>query len=318
MSQSMPARVATAAAALLACTVAATPAAAAESPFSALFVIGDSLSDNGNLFRATGQPGWPYYQGRFSDGLVGADVLAAGLGLADTPAYVNLAIAGARTGMDGTIATNTGMLYQTQALLSQMPALPSTALYMVWGGGNDLRVGDNPGDSLTNLANILTRLHEAGARSFLLPNLPDLGLTPEARARGSAFASFATQASEGFNSALAVTYGALAAQWNDETFHYFDAMGAQRALTLGAPGNGLTNVTDRCLDDRGAAPTLCATPATYMYWDFIHPTATVHQSLGSQMLATVTAVPEPQSMLMLASGVVALLGLARRRQRATV
>src|SRR5664279_4977217 len=41
--------------------------------FSSVVVYGDSLSDNGNLFAATGQPGAPYYQGRRSDGLVAVE-----------------------------------------------------------------------------------------------------------------------------------------------------------------------------------------------------------------------------------------------------
>jgi outer membrane lipase/esterase len=39
--------------------------------FSAVVVYGDSLSDNGNLYAATGQPGAPYYDGRRSNGPVG-------------------------------------------------------------------------------------------------------------------------------------------------------------------------------------------------------------------------------------------------------
>jgi phospholipase/lecithinase/hemolysin len=50
-----------------------------------------------------------------------------------------------------------------------------------------------------------------------------------------------------------------------------------------------------------------------MFFDDIHPTTATHALLGQQMLA---AVPEPQTMLMMAVGVAALLGLGRRRQRA--
>jgi phospholipase/lecithinase/hemolysin len=294
---------------------AAGPAAAVvavpASPFSSLFVIGDSLSDNGNLFAVIGQPSFPYYQGRFSNGPVAADVLAAGLGLAGTPGYVNLAVGGARTGTGGE-APDTGMLVQTQALLTRMPALPSTGLYMVWGGANDLRNGVSGATAIGNLASIVTQLHTAGARNFLLPNLPDLGLTPEAREQGEVFAGFASGASVSFNQALAGAYAGLAQQWTDETFYLFDAMGAQHVITSGSPGNGFTNVSNRCFDTRGAMPTLCATPDSYLYWDNIHPTASAHQILGNQMLA---AVPEPGAMLLMATGALALLGLQRRRQR---
>ena len=41
-------------------------------PYSQMVVFGDSLSDNGNVFAATGgaQPVFPYLPGRFSDGQV--------------------------------------------------------------------------------------------------------------------------------------------------------------------------------------------------------------------------------------------------------
>src|SRR3954467_13444925 len=48
---------------------------------SAVVVYGDSLSDNGNLFAATGQPTAPYLQGRKSDGPVAVEQLAAALGV---------------------------------------------------------------------------------------------------------------------------------------------------------------------------------------------------------------------------------------------
>jgi len=45
--------------------------------YDRLVVFGDSLSDNGNLFLATGgaQPPAPYYQGRFSSGPVFTELL---------------------------------------------------------------------------------------------------------------------------------------------------------------------------------------------------------------------------------------------------
>src|ERR1017187_3134603 len=47
--------------------------------FNAVVVYGDSLSDKGNLFAATGEPGAPYYQGRRSDGPVAVEQLATAL-----------------------------------------------------------------------------------------------------------------------------------------------------------------------------------------------------------------------------------------------
>ena len=292
---------------LLASTSALAVVAPPSSSFSGLVVFGDSLSDNGNLFALTGGtfPPAPYYQGRFSNGPVAVERLASGLGLSGAQ-FKDLAIAGAQTGTGGQLP-GSGMLNQVagfQASLGSAPA-DANALYVVWGGANDLRGGVSIGTAVGNLSAIVSSLHTLGARKFLLPNLPDLGLTPEAREAGGS--ALATLASEVFNTNLSQAYGALSAQWTDETFYYFDAMGAQRALTAGAPGNGFANVTSRCFDSR--VPSLCATPNSYIYWDNIHPTAAVHQILGNQMLA---AVPEPQAMLMMAAGLLGLLALRRR------
>jgi len=102
------------------------PALGAAAPFSNIYVLGDSLSDQGNLYAAT-LPGGPgsvpcpssdpqclvlsnantglpandhYYQGRFSNGLVYTDILTQRLGLTLTPSSSggnNFAYGGART-----------------------------------------------------------------------------------------------------------------------------------------------------------------------------------------------------------------------------
>ena len=287
--------------------------------FSSLVVFGDSLSDNGNLFAldSGAYPAAPYWNGRFSNGPVAVERLASGLGLSGAQ-FQNLAIGGARTGLtgsgDGLAGKATGMLSQ----LAQFGGAPanSGALYVVWGGANDMRDGLAAGTdaavnasmttAITNLTTIIGALHAAGARNFLLPNLPDLGLTPEARSHGAAAAGAASFVSGLFNQQLSAAYGAMAQAWTDEHFYYFNAMGAQQAITLGAPGNGFSNVESACLSTAGC------NPATYLYWDSIHPTSATHAILGAQMLA---AVPEPQAMLLMAAGLLVLLGVRQRQQR---
>ena len=68
--------------------------AAAGAP-AAVIAYGDSLSDNGNLFKATGQPGPPYFQGRASNGPVAVELLAADLGIP----LLDYAFGGATTGI---------------------------------------------------------------------------------------------------------------------------------------------------------------------------------------------------------------------------
>src|SRR4051812_13566906 len=94
---------------LLAGSALAAPATTV--PIRSLFVLGDSLSDQGNTLAATtalgapiGQPGLPdqlhYFQGRFSNGENYVDLLAKKLGVSLTPTLAggtNFAFGGART-----------------------------------------------------------------------------------------------------------------------------------------------------------------------------------------------------------------------------
>ena len=96
---------------------------------------GDSLTDTGNLFAATGQPPAPYYQGRSSNGPVWVEYLANQLGVAaPTPSLLggtNYAWAGAATGdgLSGSGVPNTGMQISTY-LASHTPG--ATQLFTLW------------------------------------------------------------------------------------------------------------------------------------------------------------------------------------------
>ncbi len=117
----------------------AVPAAEArtiDAPYSSFYVFGDSLSDNGNLFRETGgavpqDP--PYAEGRFSNGPVWAELVD----VARMPT-VNFAVGGATLG-----ATADGIpdfVAQVDSFLTA--GLASTSgvrpLAAVWFGANDL------------------------------------------------------------------------------------------------------------------------------------------------------------------------------------
>ena len=135
--------------------------------FSAIIVMGDSLSDTGNAFRATSAaPGPavpvspPYFQGHFSNGLMWIEDLATALGLQITPSLAggtNFAFGGAKTGFDVHALFQHDLGIAIPSLRTQVTAYratlldptltdptrirpaPADALYVVWGGANDLR-----------------------------------------------------------------------------------------------------------------------------------------------------------------------------------
>ena len=297
-------------AALLA--VAAPLASASSVPYSSIVVYGDSLSDNGNLYAATGglAPAPPYVNGEFSNGQVAVQQLAAlwGVPLAD------FAFGGATTGIgnigDGGTPSSFGAFdlpgMQTELALSagKVPAaaIPSS-LFIVWGGADDFESLLNPtvAQSKTaaeaavgNIDGIVDALKAECATNILVPNLPGLGSTPEFSGDAAAIAYSST-----FDTALAATLPSGAT--------LFDTNALFTSI-LASPGTyGFTNTTTPCLV-AGANPTC----AGYLFFDDIHPTAAADTILAEDFAAAAT--PEPPSLLLLGVGLAAGAELIRRRR----
>ena len=239
-------------AALAALTVAAAGAiasAASAQSYNRLVVFGDSLSDNGNLYAATGganplSP--PYFQGRFSNGVVFTELLGfnAGRFTAGAPVTgsVNYAFGGART--DSQISP---------------PGMRNQLLAYTGAGG-------------TFGANDLV--------SILVSNLPNLALTPQFnQGPGAPAAPLADYAGTQFNGALLAGLMSTAAARPGTNIIMMDLYKIGPALVANAGAFGLTNVKDACFNQ--ITLTVCATPDTYLYWDSVHPTARGHQLIAA-------------------------------------
>ena len=291
------------------------PVTASAARFRELIVFGDSLSDTGNVLRSTDVPTLdpvpvspPYFMGRFSNGPVWVERLAETLGLALQPSLdggTNFAFGGAEIGSEteDLFERDIGVLIpslqqQVEAFLAAdffgVEKVDPAALYVLWGGPNDLRDAlHTPTDPLAEaltavdeLAGAIAELADVGAVYFLVPNVPDLGKTPESLALGAA--AQATAASTAFNNALTSTLDALEAEHNIvifrlDTFAWLDEVLADPAAF------GFTNVTDACLDgDPFTGGSVCANPAAHLFWDELHPTAA-----GHTLLATLAAAALP-------------------------
>ncbi|MEO3693153.1 SGNH/GDSL hydrolase family protein [Roseateles paludis] len=296
------------------------------SAYNSVVAFGDSLSDNGNLLSATGgliPLTGAYWNGRFSNGKVAVEVLAQQLGAP----LIDVAFGGAGTGFSnpqfpGTALEPTGIRSQVAGYLSATGGhADANSLYFVWGGPNDFLVAlDTPSPNFgsiilggaLNLVSSVDQLYNAGARSFLLPLMPDLGATPRALALDASLPGASTGLSFlslVFNSALSSVYTAWGAQHPDAHLTLFDTFTRQHVLLAAASGLGM-DITTPCYTGGPATPgTLCANPNQHFYWDDIHPSALVHQSLGLQLAA---AVPEPSTYALMALG---LVGIAVRRAR---
>jgi outer membrane lipase/esterase len=310
--------------------LAAAPAAAG--PYSSLTVFGDSLSDTGNILAATGGafPMAPYQPGRFSDGPVWIDVLAAGLGLpmGATPSLLggsNYAYGGARTGLTGhplNPFSPPGVLKQVQDVWAPAHAsADANGLYVVVGGGNDMRdarsaVGGNDSTrqaaaeaAAQNIEDSVALLASLGARTVMISTLPDLGATPEAFFLGDVADS--SDATARYNQAVWAIEGTLEALYTDLDVIVFDMAGIAAEIRANPAAYGFTNVGLPCdlFPPFPGGPTGGAC-STSLFSDSLHPSAAAHAILGAAALAQ--AVPVPATLPLLALGLVGLVVVRRR------
>lgn len=316
-------------------TALAFAAAALGSPlavaYSNLFVFGDTLSDTGNVFLATGgaiPPAPPYFNGRFSDGPNWIDALTSGLGTpaGQTPSLAggnNYAFGGARTGAGSSPVP--GVLAQIGGLWAPThPSADPNALYVMVGGGNDMRdartafpsnsAADQAGReaaaqaAMTNLINGLGFLASRGTKNVLVATMPDLGATPEAAALGLIPAS--TDASQRFNALMPMLLAAgTTLGVNMYLLDMAELMDNVRADALGNGGAtyGITNVFTPCGPFPGSIGIACDVS---LFSDALHPSAKAHALLGQAALQAVNgqAAPEPATvwLVLLALSSVAL------------
>jgi outer membrane lipase/esterase len=258
--------------------------------YSQIVVFGASLSDNGNATTIVPGlfPGSPYYPGRASNGLLWIDVVAADLGNEVKPFVnggTNYAVGGARTcEISGTSPNPFDMCYQTNLYLAAvLNRADASALYVIDAAtvGNNIFAVINNGLSHseitttapTDIAKIMDKLYKAGARQFLVTNVPDVGATP--RGQGLPSPATATALSNGFNGTLNNELANFRASHSGADVRLADFKSAVAITT------GFTNTTDPCVIDLVA----CATPDTYTYWDNLHPTAATGRNMAKAALA---------------------------------
>jgi phospholipase/lecithinase/hemolysin len=262
-------------------------------PYSTIYAFGDSLSDAGNDYKLTlgklpVSP--PYSDGRFTNGPVWVQDLATDLGLpAPKPSLgggTDFAYGGAYTGtVPGHTANPSDLNYQLTQFQAEDPHPAANALYTVWIGSNDVlgSLGQsNPVASVdaavSNEMQFISGLASEGAQNLLVLDVPDIGKTPDAMAKGDAQTA----------SNLSVQYDMLLQQ----QLQTFEAGHPQVHLTTvdikglldevaGNPSAfGFTNTTTPLWSGNLTDPhsgTLATTDpqaqAGYLFFDNLHPTA---------------------------------------------
>jgi Ca2+-binding RTX toxin-like protein len=262
--------------------------------FSRLFFFGDSITDPGRLPEPL-RPDPPYVGGRFTNGLVYAQILPRELGVSST----NFAFGGAKAVPSEPEQALIGLDAQVTAFeIRYFFGAPSRSAAAIFIGGDDLHDAD-PGDPrivgevLESIDDAAVRLARKGVDELVLFNLPATSQTPRGR-----FLPAAERAAE---DALIAAYNAglrdLAATYNDAgvttTIVDTNRLTREVAGDLGTFGLKVFDIPLYTLDeDDRPVPTGItsqADPDEVAWFDEIHPTAASHGILAAFAEATLRA-----------------------------
>jgi outer membrane lipase/esterase len=282
--------------------------------FSDVVVFGDSLSDDGNVaqlsslpagFGFTTNPDSVYadlvaeaFSFNLTNSLSGGTDYAVG-GACAIKNSVSFTCVNDPSGPAGAFSITNQV---TGYLAGHGGKADPNGLYMMWGGANDIFTATgNPATAqlVTGLAaqtmvGLISTVQNAGAKTIVVFNLPDIGLTP----------SFVGTPLQGTASGLAFVYnstfnGGLATL--DDGIVPINVNGLFNEI-VGDPGAyGFTNVTGQACGV-GSSSVACGptgaplpyhyapgTNESYLFADSVHPTGAAHQMLANIVVATLTA-----------------------------
>jgi phospholipase/lecithinase/hemolysin len=280
-----------------------------------LVVFGDSLSDIGNSFVASGgtaPPGQPLapqgsplrgdygetfdgtgarFLGRFTDGRNWVDYfpgvakqfhldisrVTAWLQDPNNESATDFAVGGSTSGDLNVINPALPSFPEQITAYLNGPSLTNAAddLCVIWIGSNDFGAKINPLTTVANIKDAIAQLSSAGAKHFFVITIPDLALTPQVKAAGGATIFAATQFVATTNVLLAVELPRFAL--NHQIRIDLVNINAIFVPVVYQPVRfGFTNSSKFAYEPPNGPLLVKDNPDNYVFWDGFHPTTKVH------------------------------------------
>ncbi len=273
--------------------------------FTNQYTFGDSLSDNGNAYLASGRTintNPLNFGGRWSNGPTFVELLGSNLAIGSAaPASVKTSMDFAFGGATAIPALSAvpfpSLPVQLQLFQSHAVAIQRTDLFTVWMGANDIlntASQANPAamapagiNAAQATANAIQTLITLGAKNILVLGMPDIGLTPAGLSSGGG--SLLTAGSLAYNSEFDSRLRAIAAGAADVTITRIDAAALIARIQIDFKALGFANATSGIILPASAGGG--GDPSGYAFFDGIHPSAKTHQLLAN--VVTEALNPEP-------------------------
>lgn len=277
-------------------------------PVSNIVMFGDSLSDNGNLYAYLHEmlpQSPPYYQGRFTNGIVWVERLAQAYFPENSNSHLlDYAFGGAGVAES---SDDDDVLFTLKREIDSYFLIHSNEsqednLFLIWIGANNyLGLPTEEEKTLSDvnqgIEHSLERLINSGAKHIMLLNLPDLGETP--LGFGSPMQEKLTYFSNKHNQLLKNTVDQLKESHPEVQVILFDVNQLLHEMKNFPERYGFTNTTEACSKlmeepnltkkqdilhlvskvKRRADPQVCD---SYLFFDPVHPTARSHQIMAEQ------------------------------------
>jgi len=264
-----------------------------------IFVFGDSLSDGGNCWVATGGrlPPTPLYRLRQStDGPVWVEYFAKLLGEPvpgpSLQGGTNYAFSGSRAAGFSWYGTPNVRLQVSTFLQVKDLRIAADDYFVIWAGANDLFFDPHLGkrntvdNGVLEIVKSIEVLHANGACKLIVLNLPPLGQTPYIQANPGAVADL-DAASLAFNVALATALTELDDRHANLKIAQVDICGLFLDIQQHPQKFRLNNtqVASTLFDGGsifclGHALNPDVDPSCSLFWDGVHPTTRVHEVIG--------------------------------------